>query len=99
MVYGNLAWDLRAYEQTSLVQDNLLLRVAFDGNRFDPYLDLLLAPGDDGWMVTAGFDLLLRQGVNLRGGARGFGGPTESVYGQMPTRSTLFLELHCEVVM
>ncbi len=97
-VYGNLAWNQRAYAPASLLPDNLLLRLSHDGVHTDPYLDLLTTPEDGGYVATLGLDHEWRQGITIRAGIRGFGGPSDSAYGQMPQRSVAFLELHGEMV-
>lgn len=97
-VYGNLAWDSAAFQAASLLRDNAMLRISYDGGRFDPWFDLLSTPEDGGYVATLGTDYEIRQGLKLSIGVRGYDGPDDSAYGQLPFESTGFIQLSGEVV-
>jgi hypothetical protein len=97
-VYGNLAWDSAAFQSSSLLRENAMLRLSYDGERFDPWLDILTTPEDGGYVVTVGTDYEIRQGLKLSGGLRGYGGPDDSVYGQLPFETTGFIQFSGEMV-
>ncbi len=98
-VYGNLAWDSAAFQSTSLLRDNVMLRVSYDGERFDPWFDILTTPEDGGYVLTLGTSYEIRQGLKLSGGLRGYGGPDDSAYGQLPFEATGFIQLSAEMVL
>ncbi len=97
-VYGNLAWDSSAFRSGSLLQNNLMLRLSHDGERFDPWFDMLITPEDGGYVVTVGAAYEIRQGWKLSAGLRGFGGPDDSAYGQLPFEATAFVQLSGEAL-
>lgn len=93
-VVGNIAYSLRYYESPNLLQDNLLLRVAYrkEGWSFDPALDVLYTPEDGGVVTTA----TLKYAGNsylFYLGLREYGGKSESAYRQLPEDHLLFLSL------
>lgn len=98
VVYGNLAWDSAAFRTSSLLRDNAMLRLSYDGEEFDPWFDLLTTPEDGGYVVTLGSDYEIVQGLKLSAGVRGYGGPDDSAYGQLPFESTGFIQLSGEMV-
>ncbi len=98
VVYGNLAWDSTAFQAASLLRDNAMLRISYDGERIDPWFDFLTTPEDSGYVVTLGTDYEIRQGLKLSASVRGYGGPDDSAYGQLPLMTTGFLQLNGEIV-
>ncbi len=97
-VYGNLAWDSNAFQSASLLRDNAMLRLSYDGERFDPWVELLTTPEDGGFVMTVGSNYEMRQGLKLTAGVRGYGGPDDSAYGQLPFETTGFIQLSDEMV-
>ncbi len=97
-VYGNLAWNQSAYRHGTAVQNNLLLRLAWAGDSTEPYLEFLLTPEDRGHIATLGLDHRWRRGWRISAGARAFGGPDGSAYGQFPQRHVAFVELSGEML-
>jgi hypothetical protein len=97
-VYGNLAWDSAAFQSTSLLRYNAMLRVSHDGDRFDPRLDILITPEDGGYVLTLGSDYEIGQGLKLSSGLRSYAGPHDSAYGQLPYETTFFIQFAGEVV-
>lgn len=97
-LYGNLAWDSQAYQASALLPDNLLLRLSWDGDRVDSWIDLLVTPEDGGSVTTLGISWALRQGLKLDVGYRVFSGDDDSVYGQLPISSTAYLQLHGDML-
>ena len=97
-LYGNLAWDSQAYQASALLPDNLLLRLSWDGDRVDSWIDLLVTPEDGGSVTTLGISWALRQGLKLDVGYRVFSGDDDSVYGQLPISSTAYLQLRGDML-
>lgn len=95
-VYGNLAWDSAAWQGNSLLPQNLLLRLSHDGDKFDPWIDLLVTPEDGGYVATVASDYEIRQGLKLQVGLRDYGGPKHSAYGELPLSKTVYLRLSGE---
>jgi hypothetical protein len=83
-VYNNLLWDLRAYQAVSLMQDNMLLRISYEGERLDPSLVLLWSPADGG--LVSIFDASYGWGNHgsLFASLRMLGGKAGSVYAESP---------------
>ena len=88
---GNLAWQSDAFNaSSSLRRSNLYLRASWDIDAWQPALDLLYQPADDGHMLTAA---LLWKGdrVQLQGGMRATGGPRDAVLTQLPIKRQAYL--------
>ncbi len=82
-VYSNIAASSRYLQGENLLRWNGLARLAYEGERFKPYLDLLYTPEDNGRVLTLNleyeydrhrFDFALRH----------YGGPANAVYRQLP---------------
>ncbi|MGI9134317.1 MAG: hypothetical protein ACR2I0_10315 [Rhodoferax sp.] len=82
---GNLAWQADAFSASSnLRQRNLLARLSWEHEGWQPALDLLYHPDDAGALLSAA---LLYQGDRwqLQGGLRWSVGPAAAVLSQLPT--------------
>ena len=89
---GNLAWQAQAFEvSSSLRLANVFLRLSWQQGAWQPAVDWLYTPADQGQVLTAS---LTWQGDRLRvqGGARFFGGPATAVLAQLPARSTAYVQ-------
>ena len=86
---ANLAWGLRAFDRPSLLRENLLLRVAWKGERLEPAVDLLCTPADGGWVATAAIAYQGEQ-TRLAGGLRLLGGPPGSAYRLFPESAIFY---------
>lgn len=90
-VAGNLAWQAEAFSVSpSLRRSNMFLRLSWQHEAWQPALDLLYTPADQGRMVTAS---LIWQGdrVQVQGGLRVYAGPANAVVLQLPARSMAYL--------
>jgi len=90
-VAGNLAWQGEAFAvSSSLHRSNLYTRVSWDIEAWQPSLDLLFHPADNGLMLTAA---LLWKGdrVQVQGGVRINTGPEDAVLMQLPVQRQAYL--------
>lgn len=91
VVAGNLAWQTKPWTSAmNLRRDNLLLRLAWKHEAWEPVLELLTTPRDRGHSLTA---TLGWQGDRWRfeGGLRRYGGPDGAVLAQLPARQVNYL--------
>jgi hypothetical protein len=85
-VAGNLAWQGNAFGASSnLRQDNVFVRLSWQHERWQPMLDVLYTPADQGFVSTAS---LLWSGdhIKLEGGLRTHGGPQSAIVRQLPVQ-------------
>jgi hypothetical protein len=89
---GNLAWQAQPLSRPGLRRRNLFLRLSWEESGWQPALDILFAPADDGRIVTASLGW---QGNRIRIDAvyRWYVGPSESVFAQLPHRRVGVLAL------
>lgn len=87
---GNLAWQATPFDATSLRQDNLFVRLAWQPGPWQLSADLLLTPADRGRLATLSAQW---QGDRWRFNAawRVAGGPAEALLAQIPVRRSLLL--------
>lgn len=90
-VAGNLAWQAEAFSVSpSLRRSNVFLRLSWQHEAWQPALDMLYTPADQGRVMTAS---LSWQGdrVQLQGGLRVYAGPADAVLMQLPARSMAYV--------
>lgn len=90
-VAGNLAWQAEAFSASpSLRRGNVFLRLSWQMDVWQPALDMLYTPADQGRVLTAS---LSWQGdrVQVQGGLRGYAGPADAVMMQLPARSMAYV--------
>ena len=90
-VAGNLAWQANAFGASSnLRRTNLFMRVSWTLEKWQPAFDLLYTPADAGRTVTASLGW---QGDRVRvdAGLRLYGGPSDAVFAQLPTRRIAYV--------
>jgi hypothetical protein len=84
-IFSNIAASSRYLQVRNLLRWNSLLRIAYEGERIKPSLDLLYTPEDNGHVLTFNlgyehdthrFDFALRR----------YGGPADAAYRQLPER-------------
>jgi len=88
---GNLAWQAQAFSVSpSLRRSNVFLRLSWQHDAWQPALDMLYTPADQGRVVTAS---LIWQGdrVQVQGGLRVYGGPASAVLVQLPARGMAYV--------
>ncbi len=78
-IYNNVAANSQFFSQANLLQQNLFLRLSFDGDTVDGALDWLFTPQDGGWVLTASLSHESNQ-QRFELGLRTFGGNSESAY-------------------
>jgi hypothetical protein len=92
-VAGNLAWQADGFGVSSnLRRSNVFLRLSWQNGAWQPALDVLYTPADQGRSVTGS---LTWQGDRwqVQGGWRVYGGPLEAVMAQLPSRQLAFMAL------
>lgn len=90
-IAGNLAWQANAFgASASLRRTNLFVRWTKSFGAWTPAVDTLYTPEDGGRMLSGS---LAWQGdrVSVSAALRVYGGPSEAVLAQLPTRQTLVL--------
>lgn len=90
-VAGNLAWQTEAFSaSTNLRRANLFARLSWQRDKWQPAIDVLYTPADSGRVVTA---TLGWQGDRWRvdAGWRVYGGPSDAVLAQLPTRRIAYV--------
>ena len=90
-VAGNLAWQTQAFSTSqSLRRSNVFVRLSWQHDAWQPALDMLYTPADQGRILTAS---LTWQGdrVQVQGGLRTYGGPGNSVLMQTPVSATAYV--------
>lgn len=80
----NLAADQQFFAAPILLQNNLFLRAAHDGENLDPSLEILVTPEDGGIVATGRLDYTITDHTTLVSAIRGFTGPKGSAYREMP---------------
>ena len=92
-VAGNLAWQAQALGASqNLRRRNAFLRLSWQNGAWQPALDVLYTPVDQGRATTAS---VTWQGdrVQVQGGLRSYGGPMDAVLVQLPSRQLAYLAL------
>ncbi len=90
-VAGNLAWQGNAFGvSTNLRQDNLFARLSWQYERWQPALDVLYTPADQGNIVTASV-VWTGEHIKLEGGARSYGGPQDAIVRQLPVQRQAYV--------
>jgi hypothetical protein len=85
-VAGNLAWQGNAFGvSNSLRQDNVYARLSWQHDRWQPALDVLYMPADQGVITTASV-LWSGERFKLEGGLRAYYGPEDAVVRQLPVQ-------------
>jgi len=91
-IAGNVGWSSTAYLATTLLRENLMLRLAYDDrDGFKPYAELLTTPRDGGRVLTLG---AAYEGNRQRvaGGLRQLGGAADSAYARAPLKRVAWIE-------
>nr|WP_295774987.1 hypothetical protein [Rhodoferax sp.] len=90
-VAGNLAWQGNAFGvSNSLRQDNVYARFSWQHDRWQPALDVLYTPADQGIIATASV-LWSGERFKLEGGLRAYYGPDDAVVRQLPVQRQGYL--------
>jgi hypothetical protein len=92
-VAGNLAWQAEGLGTSqNLRRSNVYLRLSWQNGAWQPALDVLYIPIDQGRVVTAS---LTWQGdrVQVQGGLRAYGGPVDAVMAQLPSRQVAYMAM------
>jgi hypothetical protein len=90
-VAGNLAWQADAFNASSnLRRSNVFVRLSWQNGAWQPALDVLYTPADQGRTVTGS---LSWQGDRwqVQAGWRMYGGPLDAVIAQLPLRRQGFV--------
>jgi hypothetical protein len=81
-----LASQARAFSTAStLRQDNVFLRLSWQHERWQPALDVLYTPADQGFIATASV-LWTGEHIKLEMGLRAHGGPENAIARQLPVQ-------------
>ena len=85
-VAGNLAWQGNAFGASSnLRKDNIFVRLSWQHERWQPALDVLYHPADQGYITTASV-MWSGDHVKLEAGLRAHGGPDSAIVRQLPVQ-------------
>lgn len=98
-VYGNINGNSVLYLRPNLLQDTIMIRLAYDGGTFKPELYLLHTPLDGGLLITAAAEYRAWDGIYLFGAARFFTGMRDSVYGESANGESFFAGIRIEGTM
>jgi hypothetical protein len=93
-VAGNLAWQAEGLGLSqNLRRSNVYLRLSWQNGAWQPALDVLYTPADQGRVVTASLNW---QGdrVQVQGGLRAYGGPVDAVMVQLPSRQLAYVAMN-----
>jgi hypothetical protein len=74
----------------NLLQDNLFLRLGYDGDNYDPAVELLHTPEDGGGALTLRLERELRRQQQFNFGLRAYFGPADAAFANLPEQWTLF---------
>jgi hypothetical protein len=90
-VAGNLAWQGNAFGASSnLRQDNVFVRLSWQHERWQPALDVLYHPADQGYVTTASV-LWSGDHIKLEAGLRAHGGPDSAIVRQLPVQRQAYV--------
>ncbi len=92
-VAGNLAWQAQALgASANLRRSNVYVRLSWQHEAWQPAVDVLYTPADQGRVVTGS---LTWQGdrVTVQSGVRVFSGPAEAIMAQLPAQRQGFVAL------
>ncbi|MGF1758637.1 hypothetical protein L4D76_11950 [Photobacterium sagamiensis] len=92
-IYGLLSSERQFFSTHNTVQHKLLLHIRYDGDGWEPVLDLLTSPQDKGLIATARIRYQWMEEHWLELGARWFAGADNSVFQQLPHEQILFLQI------
>lgn len=95
-VYGNINGNSALYLRPNLLQDTVMIRLAYDGAYLKPELYVISTPLDGGATVTAAADYRARDGIILFGAARVFTGMRNSAYGEAANGGSFFAGIRIE---
>lgn len=90
-VAGNLRWQAQAFHiSPSLRRSNVFMRLSWQHEAWQPALDMLYMPADQGRVVTASVNWRGDR-VQVQGGLRVHAGPANAVTRQLPARSMAYV--------
>lgn len=87
----NLAWQNQALSASGNIRrKNVFARWSWQENNWQPSLDILWTPEDNGRVITAALGW---QGdrININGGLRFYGGPGKAILAQLPDSKTAYI--------
>ncbi len=89
----------RYFNQANILQNNLFTRLSYDGEKTDPYLDVLLTPDDGGVVLSTSIEHEIKQNILLFANARYFTGRRYSAYQQLGDQALIYLGFRAEFVL
>lgn len=95
-VYGNVNGNSRFYQRPNLLQDTIMIRLAYDGGYFKPELYILNTPLDGGLLITAAAEYRAWDGVYLFGAARFLTGMANSAYAESANSGLFYAGIRIE---
>lgn len=93
VIEGNIAWSARVFANFSRMQNNLMTRWSYSGDKVQPRLTLLYSPDDAGLMTEASFTVD-DYALKFLAGIRYFSGPDDSAYSQLIEQGKLYLSVY-----
>lgn len=95
-VYGNINGNSRLYTRPNLLQDTVMIRLAYDGGDLKPELYILNTPLDGGLLITAAVDYRAWNGISIFGTARFFTGMASSAYAETANNALFYVGIRFE---
>ncbi|MBI5814513.1 MAG: hypothetical protein HZB29_02755 [Nitrospinae bacterium] len=95
-VYGNINGASRIFKRRNILQDAVMVRLAYGGKDFRPEIYALATPADGGLAVTAAADYRLRDGIIMFGAVRWLGGNRDSAYAQAGFSEIIYAGIRVE---
>ncbi|MDH4273446.1 MAG: hypothetical protein OEW08_00255 [Gammaproteobacteria bacterium] len=86
VIDGNLLWNARALQAPNLRQYNLFARLSYSDPQVSPACDLLFTPEDRGIVAGLNVDYTFNRYTKGSLSMRYFGGASDSIYAQLPSR-------------
>ncbi len=98
-VYNNLNWNSRIFSNPNILQNNMLLRFYYDGERLDSFAEVLWTPEDGGQAIRLSGEYEFNDNLRFFLSWRGLGGDPGSAYAEAPLRSNASFGLRASLVL
>lgn len=98
-IYNNLNWNSRIFSNPNILQNNILLRFSYDGERLDSFAEVLWTPDDGGQAIRISGEYEFNDNLRFFLSWRGLGGDPRSAYAEAPLRSSTSFGLRASLVI
>ena len=93
VIEGNIAWSARVFANSSRMQNNLMTRWSYSGDKVQPRLTLLYSADDASLMSEVSFSVD-EYAIKFLTGIRYFSGPDDSAYSQLIEQGRIYLSVY-----